>query len=66
MLGAVQSGRRSSLRLLAVIQDEDVIVAAREDARPGRRDPELAANPALRHAVDALLADERADYLEKA
>ena len=32
VLGASQSGRRSSLRMLAVLRDEDVIVAAREEA----------------------------------
>ena len=38
VLGASQSGRRSSLRLLAVLRDEEVIAQAREDAdRGGRR-----------------------------
>ncbi|HEX7189928.1 MAG TPA: ATP-dependent DNA helicase RecG [Actinomycetes bacterium] len=67
VLGATQSGRRSSLRLLSVLRDEPVIVAAREDATAlVDRDPHLFANAELRHAVDALLADERSDYLEKA
>ncbi len=67
VLGATQSGRRSSLRLLSVLRDEPVIVAAREDATAlVERDPHLFANAELRHAVDALLADERSDYLEKA
>ncbi len=40
MLGASQSGRRSSLRLLSVLRDEDVIEQARDEADgPGRRRP---------------------------
>ena len=40
MLGASQSGRRSSLRLLSVLRDEDVIAQARDDATgAGRRRP---------------------------
>ena len=68
VLGAAQSGRRSSLRLLRVLRDEDVIATAREDAAAVvDADPTLAAHPALLAAVDAVLvADERADYLEKA
>jgi ATP-dependent DNA helicase RecG len=67
VLGASQSGRRSSLRLLSVLRDEDVIVTAREDAASVvDADPALAANPALRAAVDGVLAQERAEYLEKA
>ena len=66
VLGASQSGRRSSLRLLSVLRDEEVIVTAREEAtRLVAKDPHLFANAALRQAVDALLADERSDYLEK-
>jgi ATP-dependent DNA helicase RecG len=67
VLGASQSGRRSSLRLLAVFRDEDVIVAAREEASELiGRDPQLELAPALRAAVAGLLEDERADYLDKA
>ena len=43
-----QSGRRSSLRLLSVLRDEDVIAEARGGRdRAGGRDPELAGHPAL-------------------
>ncbi|HEY4315513.1 MAG TPA: ATP-dependent DNA helicase RecG [Actinomycetes bacterium] len=67
VLGASQSGRRSSLRLLSVLRDEKVIVTAREDATAVvAADPTLAANPALLAAVDVVLSQERADYLEKA
>jgi len=67
VLGVSQSGRRSSLRLLKVIQHEDVIEQAREDAADVvAADPELAGHPALLDLVDRLLADDRADYLDKA
>jgi ATP-dependent DNA helicase RecG len=67
VLGASQSGRRSSLRLLRVIKDEDVIERAREDATEVvTADPELAGHPELRDLVDRLVSDDRADYLDKA
>jgi ATP-dependent DNA helicase RecG len=67
VLGASQSGRRSSLRLLSVLRDEAVIAAAREDAAAlVAADPDLGKHPALRAAVEAVLADQRAEYLEKA
>ncbi|HEY9411984.1 MAG TPA: ATP-dependent DNA helicase RecG [Jiangellaceae bacterium] len=66
VLGATQSGRRSSLRLLKVIRDEDVIRAARDEASAVvSDDPDLAAHPALAEAVDAVLAEHDADYLDK-
>ena len=67
VLGASQSGRRSSLKLLAVIRDEDVIDAARQDASAlVEADPGLERHPALAAAVAALVEEERAEYLEKA
>ena len=67
VLGAAQSGRRSSLRLLEVVRDEEVIERARAAAVDViADDPDLARHPALRGAIDALVADEQADYLEKA
>ncbi|MBO3746292.1 ATP-dependent DNA helicase RecG [Streptosporangiaceae bacterium NEAU-GS5] len=66
VLGVAQSGRQSSLKMLQLLRDEDVIEAAREEAAAVlAADPELAAHPALRAEVDALIADDRADYLEK-
>jgi ATP-dependent DNA helicase RecG len=66
VLGASQSGRRSSLRMLAVLRDEDVIENARTEATAlVERDPQLSAVPALARAVESLLDEERADYLEK-
>jgi ATP-dependent DNA helicase RecG len=67
VLGAAQSGRRSSLRLLSVIHHENVILAAREAASLYvADDPELRGWLPLADAVEALAGDERADYLEKA
>jgi ATP-dependent DNA helicase RecG len=66
VLGAAQSGRRSSLRMLSVIRDERVIADARAEAAVlVTEDPELARHPVLRQVVDALGSDDRADYLEK-
>jgi ATP-dependent DNA helicase RecG len=66
VLGASQSGRRSSLRLLRVLHDEDILRAAREAAIDLiERDPELAGEPALAAAVAALVTSDRAEYLEK-
>ncbi|GGS88903.1 ATP-dependent DNA helicase RecG [Streptomyces cinerochromogenes] len=66
VLGQAQSGARSSLRVLAVIEDEEVIAEAREEAAAVvAADPELTGLPALRTALDALLDEEREQYLEK-
>ncbi|KPC67155.1 helicase-related protein [Streptomyces chattanoogensis] len=66
VLGQAQSGVRSSLRMLAVIDDEEVIAAAREEATAVvTADPELAGYPELRIALSALLDDEREQYLDK-
>lgn len=66
VLGDAQSGSRSSLRMLAVVRDEDVIVAARDEASEiVARDPELAGHPELRSALASLLDEDRAEYLDK-
>ncbi|MFE2169644.1 ATP-dependent DNA helicase RecG [Streptomyces sp. NPDC059447] len=66
VLGQAQSGVRSSLRVLSVIEDEEVIAQAREEAgRVVAADPELERLPGLRTALDALLDTEREQYLEK-
>ncbi|WP_406062571.1 ATP-dependent DNA helicase RecG [Streptomyces sp. NBC_01077] len=66
VLGQAQSGVRSSLRVLTVIDDEEVITAAREEATAlVLADPDLTAHPGLRTALDALLSEEREEYLEK-
>ena len=67
VLGADQSGRRSSLRLLRLLEHEDVIADARaEAAQLVGRDLLLAEHPALRQAVVDLLDAEQAEFLEKA
>ncbi|MEU9604539.1 ATP-dependent DNA helicase RecG [Streptomyces sp. NPDC048057] len=66
VLGQAQSGVRSSLRVLTVIDDEEIIEAAREEAvAVVRDDPELERLPELRTALDALLDQEREQYLDK-
>ncbi|MER6077290.1 ATP-dependent DNA helicase RecG [Streptomyces sp. NPDC001833] len=66
VLGQAQSGARSSLRVLAVIEDEEIIAEAREEATAlVAKDPDLADLPGLRTALDALLDEEREQYLEK-
>ncbi len=67
VLGASQSGVRSSLKLLQLLRDEDVIRAAREEAVAlVADDPDLSRHPALAQAVADLVDDQRAEYLEKA
>jgi ATP-dependent DNA helicase RecG len=67
VLGTQQSGARSSLRLLQVLRDEDVILEARRAASElVADDPGLDRHPALRAAVRRLLEDERSSFLEKA
>ncbi|MFF7197681.1 ATP-dependent DNA helicase RecG [Streptomyces sp. NPDC088197] len=66
VLGQAQSGSRSSLRVLTVMDDRDVIEAAREEATAVvTADPELTAHPDLRSALDSLLDADREEYLEK-
>ncbi|MFC8094080.1 ATP-dependent DNA helicase RecG [Streptomyces sp. NPDC057301] len=66
VLGQAQSGARTSLRMLAVIEDEEIIAEAREEAASVvAADPELTHLPGLRTALDALLDEEREQYLEK-
>jgi ATP-dependent DNA helicase RecG len=66
VLGQAQSGVRSSLRVLSVLEDEEVISAAREEAvLLVAADPELTGQPGLLAALRALVDDDRADYLEK-
>ncbi|MFF0782383.1 ATP-dependent DNA helicase RecG [Streptomyces sp. NPDC003720] len=66
VLGQAQSGARTSLRVLAVIEDEELIAEARQEAAAVvAADPELEGLPGLRTALDALLDAEREQYLEK-
>ncbi|MDX3375935.1 ATP-dependent DNA helicase RecG [Streptomyces sp. ME02-6991-2A] len=66
VLGQAQSGVRSSLRMLTVIDDEEVIAAAREEAvAVVAADPELEHLPELRTVLAALLDKDREEYLDK-
>ncbi|MFI7113080.1 ATP-dependent DNA helicase RecG [Nonomuraea sp. NPDC050227] len=66
VLGAAQSGKRSSLKLLQLLRDEDVITTARDEAaKLLSDDPELAHHEGLRAEIARLLEDEKAEYLEK-
>ena len=64
VLGARQSGVRSSLKLLSVVRDEEIIADAREAAA------DIVAhgseNADLLDAVSRLESTEQADYLERA
>ncbi|MCW2586249.1 MAG: ATP-dependent helicase RecG, partial [Frankiales bacterium] len=67
VLGAAQSGSRSSLRMLQLLRDEELILEARQEAvAVVQADPALARHPALQEAVSQILDAERAEYLEKA
>jgi ATP-dependent DNA helicase RecG len=67
VLGAAQAGRRSSLKLLTLLADEELIGRARHDATElVAADPALAGQPALAAAIGVLLDQERAEFLEKA
>jgi ATP-dependent DNA helicase RecG len=67
VLGAVQSGRRSTLRLLSLLEDEELIAVARAEATALlETERGLADHPGLAMEVAALATDERATYLEKA
>jgi ATP-dependent DNA helicase RecG len=66
VLGAAQSGGKSQLRLLRLLRDEDLILAARQDAFAiVGADPGLEQHPALRDVVAFALDDEQAAYLER-
>jgi ATP-dependent DNA helicase RecG len=66
VLGAAQSGFRSSLRLLRVLRDEDLIAEAREDAAAViAADPDLGDHPALAEAIDVLVGAGREEFLER-
>jgi ATP-dependent DNA helicase RecG len=67
VLGAVQAGRKSGLKMLTLLQDEELIVQARAEAQAlVDADPQLAAHPALAGAIRTLLDEEQAKFLEKA
>ena len=67
VLGASQSGTGSSLRLLRVVKDAELIAQARSDAAEVvDADPTLAHHPALATAIDLWLGPQREEFLERA
>lgn len=66
VLGASQSGRRSSLRLVRVTRDGQLIDRAREYAEAIlTSDPDLSGHPELLATIQARLDESSGDYLEK-
>jgi ATP-dependent DNA helicase RecG len=66
ILGAGQSGR-SSLKLLSLLRDEDLISDAKDEAGAlVAADPDLAAHPVLAAALAEFTAEQDTTYLEKA
>jgi ATP-dependent DNA helicase RecG len=67
VLGAAQSGSRSGVKLLSLLEDEELIATARAEATALlSTDRGLADHPGLAAEVAALATDERAEWLEKA
>jgi ATP-dependent DNA helicase RecG len=66
ILGASQSGGRSTLKLLRVLEHGDVIARAREDAQQiVGGDPALSARPELAGAIEKYLNPEKEAFLER-
>ncbi|WP_372670443.1 ATP-dependent DNA helicase RecG [Amycolatopsis kentuckyensis] len=66
ILGAAQSGKRSGLKLLSLLRDEDVIAASRASAQEiVEKDPDLKKYRGLAQMVADVVDVERAEYLEK-
>lgn len=66
VLGVAQSGTVSTLRLLSLVDDVEVIAAAQRFAREiTEKDPELKQHPGLASMMDAALDTRKAEYLEK-
>lgn len=66
ILGASQSGGRSTLKLLRVLEHEDVIARARQDAQAiVGADPDLARHAGLAAAIDDYLNPEKEAFLER-
>lgn len=66
VLGSAQSGRGTSLRLLRVARHGDVIERARVAARElVAADPDLREHPALDRAIQAMLAGDREEFLDR-
>ncbi|RDI22459.1 ATP-dependent DNA helicase RecG [Rhodococcus sp. AG1013] len=66
ILGSAQSGSVTTLRLLSLLEHEDVIAAAQEFARRvTESDPDLTEHPGLAAMVTSALDAEKIEFLEK-
>jgi ATP-dependent DNA helicase RecG len=66
VLGAAQAGRGSSLRLLTLLRDEELIGQARAEATAlVDADPALDRHQALAEAIALVLGPDQAEFLEK-
>jgi ATP-dependent DNA helicase RecG len=66
VLGAAQAGRGSSLRLLTLLRDEELIGQARAEATAlVDADPALGQHQSLAEAIALLLGPDQAEFLEK-
>ncbi|WP_199430392.1 ATP-dependent DNA helicase RecG [Qaidamihabitans albus] len=66
VLGAAQSGKRSGLKLLSLLQDEHLIAQARTTAqRIVDEDPALGEHLGLAHLVAEVIDADSAEFLEK-
>ncbi|MGB3444319.1 MAG: ATP-dependent DNA helicase RecG [Actinophytocola sp.] len=67
ILGATQSGKRSALKLLSLLRDEELIAQARAEAQElVAGSPDLVEFPGLATMVASLVSGTKAEYLEKA
>ncbi|MEI6108699.1 MAG: helicase-related protein, partial [Actinomycetes bacterium] len=66
VLGREQSGMRSSLKLVSILRDEEILEQARIAAVSiVSKDPELKLHPALSRAVQTLIDNSRAQFVKK-
>ena len=66
VLGSDQSGRTNSLRVLSLLRDESIIVAARDEAdRIVAADPLLANHPALAVMATTITGPDAAQWLDR-
>jgi ATP-dependent DNA helicase RecG len=66
VLGSAQSGTESNLKLLSLLDDEDVLAAAQVFARAiVDSDPELTGHPGLAALMHTALSQDRLEYLAK-
>jgi ATP-dependent DNA helicase RecG len=66
VLGREQSGLRSGLKLVSILRDEEILTEAKEVAtKIILQDPDLTNHPALKIALDNLVASQQAEFIKK-